>query len=723
MIDILIYFLIAYIISLITVPLFTNLAVALNIVDLPDERKIHSGKIPRLGGLGIITGYLIVLFIVGEFSNKIIWYLTANFIIVLTGILDDSRNLTPKLKFLGQFLAATIIIFMSKISFNISYEPLRWLNGEVVSVVIAYLWIVGVTNAVNLIDGMDGLAGGISFIAFGTLSVIALQKGFELYSIMAVSLMGATLGFLRYNIPPAKVFMGDTGSLFLGFNIAVLSLLVSHKTGTVLSVLIPFLFISLPVFDTFLAIFRRLKKGKSPFSPDKEHLHHKLLEFNFSTTQALIIFYVISASLSLVTIFTIQKNVIYSIIFTFVILYVFLLMLKLFHLFDVGDKIRLLNILLRRVAKRISEDSKKKDVRVKILNGLIVLITILVFLIFITSKQFWSYKEFLISYLFLTSVLIILLYRGLYHIRNEFIAFVFFWVFFYVTYYLFIFNLNDSNFVVIRSLYIILLVVVLLKVILRKRIDLFISNPMEIMILFCGFLVYEIVDIDLKKFLFVFGLSFVMYYANKVYFTRDFRGFKSYVYIIVFFIFLFPLNFYKKLYNDIALNHYANEKNLVNSAYFPYYIKSAKYFRQNGDLLKARNILLRAYRLQPMWKFRDMLKAESAAVYSRLVVKYLFKGDLETSNKYFEEYLEMFPETVIDFYEILRPVFANLKNIKIKDAGTIFIGNNSIEKIVRTYVQSLMRVAKNMEIKGYKTKSEKCLKVAMLFEEIVKGKS
>jgi len=225
-------------ISLYTVPFFTFMAEKLGVMDVPDNRKIHTGRVPRLGGLGVVTAVLVVYLIVGDFSKLTIWYVVANAVIIATGLADDVFDLPAKVKFAGQIVAALITIFLAGVLF-----PFGMAGGDlgyIISVMLSLLWIVGVTNAVNFMDGMDGLASGISFMAFGAMAVGIASKGLDYYCLMSFAFMGGILGFMRYNMPPAKVFMGDTGSLFMGFNIAAMALAVSYKSGTLLSLFVPF---------------------------------------------------------------------------------------------------------------------------------------------------------------------------------------------------------------------------------------------------------------------------------------------------------------------------------------------------------------------------------------------------------------------------------------------------------------------------------------------------
>lgn len=287
-------------------PLVKRFAIKVGAVDVPNARKVHTRIMPRLGGLGIFLAFVIALLAVMPFlpfdlserdGNFIKAFLTAGTIIVLTGALDDRFDLNAKLKFLIQIGAACVVVFgfgikveFVNIPFMDAYSSLEnW-----IAIPLTIFWIVGVTNAVNLIDGLDGLAAGVSGIAIGTILVMALINGNFLVALLCLLLLGGIIGFLFFNFHPAKIFMGDTGSLFLGFSLAMLSLL-GFKQIAVLSFITPLIIIGVPLSDTFFAIVRRKLQKKPIFAPDKGHLHHCLRELGFSHRQTVLIIYGIAA--------------------------------------------------------------------------------------------------------------------------------------------------------------------------------------------------------------------------------------------------------------------------------------------------------------------------------------------------------------------------------------------------------------------------------------------
>ncbi len=291
-------------ISLISTPLVRSLAFRVKAVDVPrDGRRMHDHPIPRMGGLAIFLGFILSVVLFLPLDDQLRGMLLGSVVIVILGIFDDIFALPAMPKFLVQIGAALIAVgtgsridFLS--NFNIfSPEPfweLGWL-----SVPISVLWVVGITNAVNLIDGLDGLACGVSTISSMTFLVIALIVSEPDVAILTAALAGACIGFLPYNMNPAKIFMGDTGSTFLGFILACTSIQGLFKFYAVISFAVPFLMLGLPIFDTAFAIFRRLARGQSPMHPDRGHIHHRLIDMGFSQKQAVAMLYIISAILGL----------------------------------------------------------------------------------------------------------------------------------------------------------------------------------------------------------------------------------------------------------------------------------------------------------------------------------------------------------------------------------------------------------------------------------------
>lgn len=296
--------------SLVLVPLAKKIANHVGALDLPNERKIHKKAMPRMGGLAIYGSFLIGYILYGELTTQMLSILIGSFIIFLLGIFDDIKPISAKYKFLVQIIAAIIVVVYGQIYFTeLTFLGIRLEFNLIVSYILSVFFIVAISNAINLIDGMDGLASGISSIYFATIGIIAivLNKISGLDIILTTIMLGATLGFLAHNFPPAKIFMGDSGSLFLGFMISVIAL-VSYKVATLTSLVIPIVILAIPIFDTILAILRRLLKGESIGTPDKEHFHHQLLKLKFSPKVSIIIIYLINIMFSVVSIFYVIEN-------------------------------------------------------------------------------------------------------------------------------------------------------------------------------------------------------------------------------------------------------------------------------------------------------------------------------------------------------------------------------------------------------------------------------
>ncbi len=296
-------FMIAVSVAYITTPLAMKVAKLVGAIDVPnDERRVHKTPTPRLGGLAIFLGFLAALLYLGYDDPRMFGVLIGAAIIVTLGFFDDIKPLPAKFKFLVQVIAAVIAIRSGVIIPRVS-NPLYFLTGNeyinfgIWAYPLTLVWIVGVTNAINLVDGLDGLAAGISTISATTLFVAALGTGEVFEATMAALLAGSTLGFLPRNFNPAKIFMGDTGALFLGYMLSVVSVMGVLKGAAALSILVPIFAMGLPIFDTFFAMVRRTLSGKPMMEADKGHLHHKLLDAGMSQKQAVLTLYSISAVL------------------------------------------------------------------------------------------------------------------------------------------------------------------------------------------------------------------------------------------------------------------------------------------------------------------------------------------------------------------------------------------------------------------------------------------
>lgn len=302
----------AFVASILLTPLVKRLAFRIGAVDAPNYRKVHARIMPRLGGLAIFLAFLIGVALLYSFLISVTPFHISKYglvailigagIIVVTGVIDDMREISAKAKMLGQLVAAVIVIFVGGIQIEFINLPfVGELNFGFLSIPLTIIWIVGITNAINLIDGLDGLAAGVSSIALITLAGMAFILNNMFVLAIASILAVATIGFLFYNFHPAKIFMGDTGALFLGFMISVLALL-GFKNVTVISLIIPVIMLGVPISDTLFAIVRRLRMKKKWSDPDKSHLHHRLLDMGFTHRQTVLIIYGIAMMFGLAAI-------------------------------------------------------------------------------------------------------------------------------------------------------------------------------------------------------------------------------------------------------------------------------------------------------------------------------------------------------------------------------------------------------------------------------------
>jgi len=280
------------------IPFIKKIAFHVGALDIPNERKIHKDVMPRLGGLGIYFGFLLGYMIFGEHTPTMNSILIGSFVLLITGIIDDIKPLRASHKLIGQIVAALIVVFYGNLLLrDVSFFGI-YLNFKLWAYPITILFILGCINCMNLIDGLDGLAGGISSIFFLTIGIIAYCQGrIGLSVVLAFVMLGSTLGFLVHNFHPAKIFMGDSGSMFLGFIISVITLL-GFKTIITSSIIIPLCILVVPILDTLCAIVRRKLKGESIGKPDKNHFHHQLLRRNFSVSVTVLFIYFITALFS-----------------------------------------------------------------------------------------------------------------------------------------------------------------------------------------------------------------------------------------------------------------------------------------------------------------------------------------------------------------------------------------------------------------------------------------
>ena len=334
--NIAIAFLIAFIISMMLTPYTIRIAEKIGAVDVPkDKRRMHTREMPKFGGPAVIIGFLVSiiyllivmsieesinLFTIEQYGVKLIGLLLGIIIITIVGIIDDTKTLKPIAKLLGQILAAAVVV-----AFGTKIEHIGEITlNETFSIILTVLWIVGITNAINLIDGLDGLSTGITLISCISLLIIfSLNESPLVAIILITALIGALVGFLPFNFAPAKTFIGDTGSNFLGFMLSVISILGIAKTYTIAVIVLPVIVLGLPIFDVIWAIVRRTIKGKSlkaVFQADKGHLHHKLVAKGFSQKQAVLILYGISAAFGMFAVILFDSGILKALSFLLMVI-------------------------------------------------------------------------------------------------------------------------------------------------------------------------------------------------------------------------------------------------------------------------------------------------------------------------------------------------------------------------------------------------------------------
>ncbi|MEI7733635.1 MAG: MraY family glycosyltransferase [Verrucomicrobiota bacterium] len=312
-------FIMAGVVSLVLTPLVIWLAKWLDIVDHPGNRKIHQQAVPLLGGLAVAVGMWLPVYALSFHSNLVnsnlfaqgrlvLLILLSGFIMLLVGVVDDIRGLNARKKFLIQLPIAVALVLSGVRFSNITIPGLGTVPLDFIGPLLSIIWIIGITNAINLVDGLDGLAVGVALFAAGTNALIAIIHGNVVAAVLLTALTGACLGFLPYNTNPARVFLGDTGSLFLGMTLAVSSMITAQKGIMATSMLIPVLVLGYPIADTLLSMTRRAIRGKSMFSADAGHIHHRLLHLGLTHRQSAFAIYLVCALFSLLALVSVFQN-------------------------------------------------------------------------------------------------------------------------------------------------------------------------------------------------------------------------------------------------------------------------------------------------------------------------------------------------------------------------------------------------------------------------------
>ena len=325
-------FIVSFAFTFATTPLVRRFAFKIGAIDIPkDNRRMHKKPTPRIGGLAIIFGFTVATLCFAQPSRQLYGTLAGAAIIAVMGVIDDCKNLPAKLKFVIQIIAALVVVFAGDIKIDVFTNPNflsdnpYWVLPEWLSVTLTVIWFVFITNAVNFIDGLDGLAAGVSAIMSISLVFISIRVGEYSIAILGIALMGSCFGFLPFNFNPAKIFMGDTGSTFLGFMLATLSIQGVFKSYAVISFAVPLLILGLPLFDALFAMIRRILRGQSPMTADRGHLHHRLVDMGFSQKQTVFILYAISGVLGITAVLLAESGVLRALLLVICVLILLLI--------------------------------------------------------------------------------------------------------------------------------------------------------------------------------------------------------------------------------------------------------------------------------------------------------------------------------------------------------------------------------------------------------------
>ncbi|NOY23683.1 MAG: undecaprenyl/decaprenyl-phosphate alpha-N-acetylglucosaminyl 1-phosphate transferase [Acidobacteria bacterium] len=508
-------------------PFLVKVAPRLRLMDFPDYRKTHTKPTPSVGGLGMALGLGIALSMIHTSPQFILHYVTANILILALGLYDDTKLAGPSLKLFVQIVAALVIAWGTGLRFTFGTPYLQFMNAPVLSLLLTCLWIVGITNAINLIDGMDGLAGGLAFFSFGALTVVGIERGSYFFSLLAASFTGVISAFLLFNIPKAKTFMGDTGSQFLGFNIGIISIAVSMKTGAALGVILPVLFVAIPVLDTFMAIWRRLWNHDNPLThPDRNHLHHKLLGLNFSTKQALVIFYVFAFLFSILAISSIRTGILVFLITFLMLLYGLLATLYFLEKQQFKQWVDALNRSLDKIEQQIKVNSPSH----KKLDKLAVQFMMITAIIFIALSLFPSGHHTLT--LAVTSLLVVAFYAisliasNIRDNGNFVLGFSYFWLYTFIFYQMISSPILN---IMLFALFLMAIPLLVYAIIIKRYVNIFFPEPIEPMIAFIIYILYQSGTLNSGRLTEAIAAASIAYllhkgiYKNDIEVTREFQ--------------------------------------------------------------------------------------------------------------------------------------------------------------------------------------------------------
>jgi UDP-GlcNAc:undecaprenyl-phosphate GlcNAc-1-phosphate transferase len=295
--DLLLPLILAAVVTVALIPILERRATALHVLDTPGGRKLHDRPVPRVGGIAMAAGLAVPLLLWLQLDRQAVALMCAGLVVFAFGVWDDRRDLPPATKFLGQCIAVAIVVFVGGVTVHSVTLAGRHELPVAVSIPLTFLFLLGTTNAINLADGLDGLAGGTTFLCVAAIAALSIGGGAIEITTVAIALMGSLLGFLRYNSHPARVFMGDGGSQLLGFVAGVLAVQLTQATDLPYSAALPLLLLGLPIIDTLTVMAVRIWEGRSPFSADRNHLHHRLLALGFDHFEAVAVIYLLQGAL------------------------------------------------------------------------------------------------------------------------------------------------------------------------------------------------------------------------------------------------------------------------------------------------------------------------------------------------------------------------------------------------------------------------------------------
>ncbi|GIO23397.1 glycosyltransferase family 4 protein [Oceanobacillus sp. J11TS1] len=361
-VDLAIAFLISAVTSLLVTFPVKKLAVKIGAMDTPNHRKIHKKITPRLGGIAIFIGALLGMLYLQPRHIYVDEILIGSIIILITGALDDKYTLRPLVKLSGQVIAAGLLIYAGLIIERITIPFLGVVELGFLGPVLTFFWIIGITNAINLIDGLDGLATGVTTIAMISIFAMALVDYQVLVAYLCISFIGANIGFLYHNFYPAKIYMGDTGSNLLGYVVAIISILGLFKNITFFSFIIPVVILAVPIFDTLVAMIRRLYNKESIMAADRRHIHYQLLDAGYSHRKTVVIIYLFSALFGVIGLLFSEADLAISLLFTAVLIILLHIFAELAGLV-MGGKRPIVTLLRRLKAVLVKPFKKRKNQR------------------------------------------------------------------------------------------------------------------------------------------------------------------------------------------------------------------------------------------------------------------------------------------------------------------------------------------------------------------------